>query len=302
MGRRSFIGGSEVAALFGLHPHLTPFELWHRKAGSLPEPDLSDSAAVQAGIFLEPAVAAWVADRTGWKIQKVRRHLVHSDLPFLAGSLDYEVVGHDRGAGVLEIKTTDSFVARMWDEGDPPMHYELQLQTYLGITGRAWGAIAVLVGGNDLRLFERERRPKTIEKIEAAAAAFWASVREGREPTPDFRVDADVIAALYRSAQRGKMVDLTGDNYLSDLCARWIDSGERMRAAEAEREAIKAELLTKIGDASIAMCGDHKISAAEVAPSPDKTVTADMVGSVLKGRSGYRRFTISTAKKAKEAA
>jgi len=295
--RMNFIGGSEVAALFGLHPHLTPFELWHRKAGSLPEADLSDNAAVQAGIFLEPAVAAWVADRTGWKIQKVRRQVVHRDLPFLRGSLDYEIVAHERGAGVLEIKTTDSFVARLWDDGEPPIHYELQLQAYLGMTMRDWGAIAVLVGGNDLRVFERERRPLAMAKIEHAAAGFWASVQEGRAPTPDFRVDADVIAALYRSAQKGKLVDLTGDNYLVDLCARWIESGERMRAADDERDAIKAELLTKIGDAAVALCGDYKISAAEIAAQPDRVITAEMLGTTIKGRSGYRRFTISTSKK-----
>src|SRR6185437_11795560 len=53
--RKRHVGGSEVAALFGEHPHLTKFELWHRKAGSLPDPDLSDNERVFWGQTLEPA-------------------------------------------------------------------------------------------------------------------------------------------------------------------------------------------------------------------------------------------------------
>lgn len=93
--RRRHVGGSEVAALFGEHPHLTKFELWHRKAGSLPDPDLTDNERVFWGQTLEPAIAMGVAKVTGWNIRKVRRYIAHPTVPGFGGSLDYEVVAHD---------------------------------------------------------------------------------------------------------------------------------------------------------------------------------------------------------------
>src|ERR1700689_4565543 len=90
--RSKHVGGSEVSALFGEHGRITPFELWQRKAGNVPEPNLSDNERVFWGQILEPAIARGVAEKTKWNVRKVHRY--HSLLPELGigASLDYEVV------------------------------------------------------------------------------------------------------------------------------------------------------------------------------------------------------------------
>lgn len=289
--RAKHVGASEVAALFDAHPHMTRFELWHIKAGNLPRPDLDDDERVFWGTVLEPAVALGVAKRTGWNIRKVRRYLVSDTVPGMGASLDYEIVAHERGPGVLEIKTVDSLQFRTWDDGELPLHYELQLQHQLAVTGRSWGCVGVLIGGNALRLYERERRPKTIAKIEKAVAAFWQSIAEAKPPQPDFATDAEAIAALYQSVIDGKVIDLTGDNRLPELCAAYQAAAKDEKEAAARKEAAKAEILTKIGDAEIAICGDFKISA--------KTVSG---GIVTYERKPYRSFRLSESKKGKQAA
>jgi len=285
--RAKHVGGSEVAALFGEHPHLTKFELWHRKAGLLPEPDLSDNDRVFWGSTLEPAIAMGVAKRQGWSIRKVRRYLKHPTIEGFGGSLDYEIVSHDRGAGVLEIKTADWLVVRSWEDGEPPLSYELQVQSYLALTGRAWGTIAVLVGGNDLRLFTYERRPKTIALIEAAVAEFWQSIRDNKPPRPDFAVDGDAIAQLYATAVPGKTLDLTGDNRLPELIAAYRAGGEMEKRGKTAKDAAKAEILEKIGDAEFVTCGPHKVSAKMIAGGP-----------VSYERQPYRDFRVHTKKDA----
>lgn len=294
--RRQHVGGSEIAALFGEHSQLTRWELWHRKAGALPEPDLSDNDRVFWGATLEPAIAAGVASKTGWKVRKVRRYYsMRPDLA-LGGSLDYEIIAHDRGPGVLEIKTADWLIARAWEDGEPPLSYELQLQSYFACTGRAWGVMAVLVGGNDLRLFEYERRPRTIETIEAEVARFWCSVERNEPPKPDFGSDAETIAAMYCSVSAGKVIDLTGNNRLPELCAEYQRSAANEGSEKKARGAAKAEILTLIGDAETVVCGGLVIRAAEVRGIPDRIIDATMVGSVIKGRAGYRGLHISKRK------
>lgn len=284
--RARHIGASEVAALFGLSPYLTLFELWHIKAGNLPAPDLSGSDRIFWGTVLEPAVAEGAAAMKGWKVRKVHRYSVHPRIPGMGASLDYEIVAHEHGPGCLEIKNVDWIVYRdTWEDGEAPLHIELQLQHQMACTSRSWGAIAALIGGNDLRVIERPRRLKTIEKIETAVAAFWQSIEAGTPPKPDFQADGATLSALYRDSIGGKVVDLSTDNRLADLCAIYKASGAAESAAEKEKAAAKAEMLEKIGDAERAICGPYSISA--------KTVAG---GHVSYDREAYRGFRVTEKK------
>lgn len=286
--RARHVGASEVAALFGASPYMTAFELWHIKRGALPAPDLDDSDRVFWGQVLEPAVAQGAAALRGWTVRKVRRYSPHQRVAGMGASMDFEIIAHERGAGCLEIKNVDRLVYRdTWEDGEPPLHIELQLQHQLACTGRSWGAIAALIGGNDLKVFERERRPVTIAKIEAAVAAFWASIEAGREPKPDFLADAAAIAALHRDATTGKVEDMTGDNRLAELCALYRAAADAEKAAGEAKDAAKAEMLTKIGDAERVICGPHTISAKTVAGGP-----------VAYERAPYRNFRLTTKKEA----
>ena len=47
------------------------------------------------------------------------------------------------------------------------LNYLLQAQTYMGLSGRRWGALVALVGGNELRVWPYEFRPALFAEIEA---------------------------------------------------------------------------------------------------------------------------------------
>lgn len=294
--RREHCGGSEIAALFGEHKQLTRYELWHQKAGLLPAPDLSSNDRVFWGTVLEPAIAAGVASKTGWTVRKVRSYYSCRPDLRLGCSLDYEIVAHDRGPGVLEIKTADWLVAKEWGD-EPPLSYELQLQSYLRGTGRNWGVMAVLVGGNDLRLFEYERRPKTIAVIEREVAAFWRSIEEKLAPKPDFERDAESIGRLYGGAAAGKTVDMTGHNRLPELIEEYQRAAGEESANKRARDRTKAEILTIVGDAETVICGAYRLALGAVSGVPDRIVSPEMVGTTIRGRAGYRALRINENRK-----
>lgn len=284
--RAGHVGASEVAALFDLHPQISLFQLWHRKNGTLPTPDLSGDDRVFWGTVLEPAIAAGIAEKMGWRMRKVRRYLTRDDLLGFGATLDYEIIAHDRGPGVLEIKAVDWLVFREWEDGEPPMAIELQLQHQLAVIGRGWGAISVLIGGNDLRIFTRDRHDGTIARVEAAILAFWDSVTAGRAPKPDWDVDGEAVATLYRQVTKGKTVNLTGDNRLPEVCAAYLSYRQAERAARRNKGAAKAEIMTKIGDAECAICGDFTILAKSV---PEQ--------EIYYPRAAYRSFHLSEREK-----
>lgn len=279
--RRAHVGASEVACLFGLHPYTTAFELWHRKKGNLEAEDISGNARLKAGIFLESGIGEWVRHETGWNVRKVKDYASHPTVRGMGATPDYEADGHPtrEGVGTVQIKNVDALVFRSWEDG-PPMVYQLQVQHEIACGGYAWGALGILVGGNDLRIFEYDRHPGAIAKLEAAVAEFWRTVDAGEAPEPDFAKDLDAIRDLYRATNTGEVNDLStaaaGDDELAqrrafdfaDACRRYSVAGFEMKEAEKRKEAAQAEIITIVQQAAVVIGDGWKVSTWPVAGGP----------------------------------
>lgn len=294
--RSENVGASEVAALFDLHPQITKFELWHEKKGNIPRADLSDNERIFWGTMIEPAIANGVAKLKSWRVQKVRRYITHPTVKGMAASLDYEIMGHEKGPGVLEIKTVDWLIFKGWENGTPPLNYELQLQDQMACTDRKWGCLAVLIGGNNLRMFEYDARPATAAKLCAAVTSFWGSIIANEPPKPDYSRDGDALSAIYAATSLNGVIDLSEDNRFPTLCADYKMA--RKVAGEADKlgDSIKAEMLEKIITAAVA----REIVEGDI----DRVVCGNftLAAGIVKGshieydRKPYRLFKLSERK------
>jgi hypothetical protein len=173
-----------------------------------------------------------------------------------------------------------------WDaEGDvlieAPVHYLLQVQAQMACTGKDHGFIVVCVGGNKLYKMRVERHDKIIARIEAEVAAFWESIREGREPRPDFTQDGATISRLYSSGN-GEWLDLSGDNHLPELCANYKTGKAQEKAGKETADAALAEIKAIVGNAAGASCQGFQIKFSDIAEGEVKAFT----------RKAYRRATI----------
>jgi len=258
--RRNFVGASEVSALFGVHPQITLFELWHRKAGNLEEPDLSDVERIFWGQTLEPAIAKGIAEQENWKIRNVRRYITHPTIGGMGASLDFEVLKDKHGSGVLEIKNVDRLIYRNWPEGEAPLYFQLQVQHQLSVSRKAWGAVGALVGGNEPVVFKMDRHEGAIKKIEQAVEAFWLSIKEGQEPSPDFSQDQDAIGELYGSSTPGKFLDMTGEDHFEELCRTYDEARAAERFEKSRKDTAKAEILTLSEEAEQIRCEPYTIN------------------------------------------
>jgi putative phage-type endonuclease len=288
--RRKVIGASEIAALFGESPYMTKFQLWQIKAGRIEPDDLSENERVQAGIYLEPAVARWISEREGWHIKRGDGHTIHSTVAGMGASLDYEIIFPFQAT--LEIKTVDWLVRRAWGE-EPPLSYLLQCQHQMACTEHQEAVLGVLVGGNNLEIFRYPRRPKVIAAIEQAVAEFWQSIRDNRPPTPDYAADYATIAKLYASTSPGKQADFTGDNRMPELMVEYTRGLALEKEGETVKKAAAAEITAKMGDSEFALLDDYKITMVTRNAVPDRVITEAMVGEVLKGKAASRYPKIS---------
>jgi len=287
--RAKNVGGSEIAALFNVSPHTTPFELWHRKAGLLPDVDLSDNDRVFWGSILEPAIAEGARIKTGWAVRKVHDYITDDQTPGFACTLDYEIIGHPKGPGVMEIKNVDGLVHHRWDRDEagtkePPLSFLLQAQAQMAVTGYSWGVVSCLIGGNHIEIYEYDRRETIIAEMRRLVEKFWDSVKAGTAPDPNFSEDLDSLKILHSASGNG-FADMTSDNRLADLCAEYVDAGAAEKAGKKRKDAAKAEMLTKIGSFDKIGVGVFSISAAEVKG-----------GTVNYERKPYRGFRVNQKK------
>ncbi|MCB4863360.1 endonuclease, partial [Sphingobium sp. PNB] len=155
-----------------------------------------------------------------------------------------------------------------------------------------WGDVIVLVGGNELRRFEYQFRPVIYADIEARVAQFWRDVAAGKAPKPDFTRDGSTIAALYPDATDA-VVDLRTNNLAADAATRWLSGKALERQGKAQAEAAQAELLDKLGEAGVGLLDGMTIKCPTVKATPDRIISADDIGTTIKGRKSYRRFSIS---------
>lgn len=240
------IGSSEVAALFDLPADQVPaymlsrFALWHIKAGNAPPPPV-DVVRTGWGLKLEIAIAEAAAERRGWTIAP-GGHVVDKTTRGLSCTLDFTIAADPEktGPGVLEVKNVDWLVhRRSWTGEEPPPHVLLQLQHQLAATGYSWGAVAALVGGNDLRIYDYEARPALIAEIRRRVREFWASIEMGLPPLPDGSAGAaHVLAELY-PAISDDALDMSLNNEWPEAAHALFEAATARKAANADYDAAK---------------------------------------------------------------
>jgi len=296
--RAKDITSTQVAALFGLSPYTTEFELYHRKLNNEIVDDF-DNRYSKWGNRLESAIAKGIAEDQGWKIRRMEEYIRLPDIK-LGASFDFsiqEVIQCADGVdvsdkGILEIKNVFGLVFNdQWvTEGgniEAPPHIELQVQTQLLVSGRPEAYIGALVSGNKVELLRRVPDLEIQSDITAKVKWFWHSVDNKNEPKPDFEKDAAFIAKLYSHAEPNKVMDVRENPVIGQLADQYTEWGKAEKSAAVEKKKIKSKLLMEIGDAEKCVGEGFSISCGMIAPTTVETYE----------KKGYRNFRVNRKKK-----
>lgn len=143
------VGGSDVAAVFGVSPWTTPLELWMIKKGRMKPPAKSNANQLEMGHLLEPIAAHWYAKKTGNRVYEDTNLYQHADHPYALANFDRRFErASDGEPGILECKSCTYHKASEWDDGAIPLYYELQLRFYLAVADVEIGAFSAIWGNN----------------------------------------------------------------------------------------------------------------------------------------------------------
>ena len=236
--RRKGIGGSDIAAIMGLSPWKTAYQVYQEKRKEVE--DWGGNSITDWGKRMEPAIRQWYSDKTGRDVRLPDKIMYHPKHPFMLASLD----GFTDDGRVVEIKTARS--GKNWGEPETnqiPDYYAVQVHHYMTITGFQVADIPVSIAGSSPSLYIVEADKEISEMIIEACAKFWERVQSGNPPDPV--TYADAVARFGSLKTEGAIV-------ADDKEIHAIEGIKSVRAQikelEEHEEAWKARIIIALGE------------------------------------------------------
>lgn len=268
--RRLFgLGGSDMGIVLGVNHYQTLDALWRVKTGR--EQPSEGNQKTYWGHVLEDVVAREFAVATGMKVQKCNKHFCSKDYPFLVGNIDRFVsketeLGRWERYAILECKTAGAFMAKNFSKDgawyidehfvdsnasgitkatDIPMSYYLQCQHYMYVTGVHRCYLAVLIGGNDYRIYVVNYRQDEVNFVIGKAIEFWChNILDDVEPT--LTAD-DIIKPIFQTNETKVIGNV--DPVLR-VIAELQEVTEDRKALEKKEKELKGIIATTVGTAA----------------------------------------------------
>lgn len=173
--RQTMRNASETAAVMGVSPWLTPYQLWEVRTGRR---QIETNAAMRRGSALEATARLAYEMLTGQ---------VMEPLVMQAGDYSASLDGMTfDGSLIVEIKCPmHGQQSSLWQqvaEGEVPEHYRLQVQHQLMVSEAALAHFYVYDGKGEGRLLEISPDPTAWDDIRLAWDGFMACVRSDTPP------------------------------------------------------------------------------------------------------------------------
>ena len=266
--RNTGIGSSDADAAIGQNPYVTPIELWQEKTGEAP-PFLGNEAT-RWGQLLEPAVRQEYSERTGRQVRLP---------PGAIHSLRYGFM-YAHPDGVTDCgRLYEGKTARYPDGwGDPgsdqiPAQYLIQVQHAMIVLALPVADVAVLIGGQDFRMYEVPADPELQQMIIDAEANFWQCVVKRTPPPIDFEAPGalELIKRLYPGTDGTTVV---ADAGLERWRLVYEEADSLQKNYQAAADAAKAHLLHAMGKAAVLKFDDGRVLRRKLISKKPYTVDA----------------------------
>lgn len=280
--RRSFLGGSDCAAVIGMSPWATKLDVYFAKTGTKPPvgawQDPQRERNFRRGKRAEPHAIDMAIEDFGLKVTRrsardAPNYHVDPEHPFLAAEIDFEWEVTPEAAARFEldealigttqngeVKSVHPFASAKFGEAETdevPVEYAAQAMHGLMVTGRQLTMFLVLTGWDDLTVYWIRRDDETIAGIRRIEVAFWTEHILPRVPPPPQNLP-DVMHLFRRLGET--FIEATPE------IEAWVAGLTKYRAEAAKLEAQIEECQFQLG---CAMLGADQVANPQ---SPGKHV------------------------------
>ena len=254
--RRIGIGGSDASSILGFNPYKSSMAVYIDKI----EPRINETNnkesnyKMELGNKLKSFVASEFMLKSGKKVRNINGILQNEKYPFAIANIDRCIVGEK---AFLECKVTNSFNKKEWSK-TVPIHYQIQMNHYMAVTGATHCYVAVLIGNEELVIHKLDRDEEMIEEIMKLEEIFWNNCILGDElPMPDGSNDySKTLDNLYKDSKNDVLILFEAEEVLD----RYDEVVRLYKDFEKEKKAIEQYLKLQMNEYEIAYIGDRKIT------------------------------------------
>ena len=249
--RKTYIGGSDIAAIMGLSPYRTRYQVWAEKTGRT-EPK-AENESMMWGKRIEDLIARHYAQTMSERVRRRRALVRHTEYDFLGGHLDRRVVGKPIG---LECKlTTDN---RGWGEAwsdDIPEYPLCQVHHYLEVFDLEEMHVAVLLAHFGFRFHVyRVRRGELGRIIVDQARDFWAN-HVVKDVPPDPSTETDIRHRFAKAIPSA--IEATAEVVSREIERR--DFLTRAKEYDEQAKKWKLEIMKYMGPHEVLISNDKRL-------------------------------------------
>ena len=268
MKRKCGIGGSDASSILGLNPYRSSMAVYIDKIDEEIRCNQMDNGLkenvvpknnetnykMELGNKLKGFVASEFMLRTGKKVRSINGILRNDKYPFAIANIDRAGVGEK---AFLECKVTNSFNKKEWSK-TVPIHYQIQMNHYMAVTGASHCYVAALIGNEELVIHKLEKDEEMIAEIMKLEEMFWNNCVLGDDfPMPDGSSDySKTLDVLYKNSKEEELILFEAESILD----RYDEVVSLYKGFEKEKKAIEQYLKLQMQNYEIAYAGDRKIT------------------------------------------
>ncbi len=262
------IGSSEIATVAGLNSRQTPLNLWLEKTGQIERSQ--ETMAMRMGKIKEPIIAEIYSKDYGVKIHQNRKSWGLQEYPWAMATPDYvyeyeEIINGKPVSrfGILEIKNTNSYAKKDWEDNNIPNYAHLQTIWQMGITGVHKARIVALIGDSEIVVREVEFDEGVFQSLLALAQAFMQNVKDRTPPS----VTAEDLKQIQKMFEpKDEIVEFTEKE--AHLVGEWLYADEQYQAArkvtetwEKQKKLVQAKIELIMAGATTALYNQATITS-----------------------------------------
>lgn len=251
--RKQGLTGTDAGAITGMNPYVSAFQIYQDKiSDQIAE---QDNESMRQGRDLEEYVARRFMEETGKKVRHANAIFQGEENEFMLADFDRLVIGEKAG---LECKTVNAYCADKWKNGEIPLHYQMQVQHYLAVSGFERWYIAALVFGKEFIIHEIVRDEDIIRSLIVIEKRFWEqNVLARVAPEPDGSDNySDMLGKMYLG-DKDKAIQLFG---VQDELKRRDEIEELLEKLNKEKNIIEQSIKAQMKDAVYAESENYLIS------------------------------------------
>ena len=279
--RRKYVGSSDIAAILGMSPWKSAYDVWLDKTGKLEDQPANTAQAM--GTRLEPVILDWLQEAIGKPVIRDTQ-FVHSNgimIASLDGLIEY-------GEKYEHAEAKYSTQADEWgDDGtdEIPDGYQLQIAHQFACVPDSLlcHVPCMLIAGRrlEMRKYVVQRNPDLIDVVQNAAADFWTN--HVLADVPPENSDPSMNAAKAMRREPGKTISIA-----SPVAEEYNAAKAIYKDAEAHYDKAKAALLAAMGDAEEA---DSPAGRFTYRQQSRFTLDTEKIKAVLPAWKDYQKTT-----------